>query len=116
MIDTLSDLRFAAIASTRPIGLKSKRIIDIILALSGIVLLAPLLIICFIATVATSRGPALFRHRRAGGLKRPQMPRTEAVLLGHSQREIRPLRGERFPRGRLVFTRTGIFQCWGRLR
>ena len=66
LVDIRSDLRFAAIASTHPIGLKSKRIIDIILALSGIVLLAPLLIVCFISTVATSRGPALFRHRRVG--------------------------------------------------
>jgi exopolysaccharide production protein ExoY len=66
LIDIPSDLRFAAIASTHPIGLNSKRVLDIILAVSGIVLLAPLLIICFIATVATSRGPALFRHRRVG--------------------------------------------------
>jgi exopolysaccharide production protein ExoY len=66
LIDIPSDLRFAAIASTHPIGLKSKRVLDIILAVSGIVLLAPLLIICFIATVVTSRGPALFRHRRVG--------------------------------------------------
>jgi exopolysaccharide production protein ExoY len=50
----------------RPIGLTSKRVIDIILAVSGIVLLAPLLIICFVATVVTSPGPALFRHRRVG--------------------------------------------------
>jgi exopolysaccharide production protein ExoY len=36
------------------------------LALSGIVLLAPLLIICFALTALTSPGPALFRHRRIG--------------------------------------------------
>jgi exopolysaccharide production protein ExoY len=36
------------------------------LALSGIALLAPLLIICYIATVLSSPGPALFRHRRVG--------------------------------------------------
>jgi exopolysaccharide production protein ExoY len=36
------------------------------LAISGIVLLAPLLVICFVATVVTSPGPALFRHRRVG--------------------------------------------------
>jgi exopolysaccharide production protein ExoY len=66
LVDIRSDLRLAEIASAHPIGLNSKRLIDIILAVSGIVLLAPLLIICFIATVATSRGPALFRHRRVG--------------------------------------------------
>jgi exopolysaccharide production protein ExoY len=66
LVDIRSDLRLAEITSAHPIGLNSKRLIDIILAVSGIVLLAPLLIICFIATVATSRGPALFRHRRVG--------------------------------------------------
>jgi exopolysaccharide production protein ExoY len=66
LVDTPSNLRLAEISSAHPIGLNSKRLIDIILALSGIVLLAPLLIICFVATVATSRGPALFRHRRVG--------------------------------------------------
>jgi exopolysaccharide production protein ExoY len=59
-------LRFAATGSPHPTGLISKRIIDIVLAVSGIVLLAPLLIICFLATVLTSPGPALFRHRRVG--------------------------------------------------
>jgi exopolysaccharide production protein ExoY len=52
--------------SPRPIGLTSKRVIDVILAVSGIVLLAPLLIICYVATILTSPGPALFRHRRVG--------------------------------------------------
>jgi exopolysaccharide production protein ExoY len=66
LVDIRSDLRLAEITSAHPIGLNSKRLIDIILAVSGIVLLAPLLIICFIATVATSHGPALFRHRRVG--------------------------------------------------
>jgi exopolysaccharide production protein ExoY len=66
LVDIRSDLQLAEITSAHPIGLNSKRLIDIILAVSGIVLLAHLLIICFIATVATSRGPALFRHRRVG--------------------------------------------------
>src|SRR3982074_1093646 len=59
-------LRFSATGSPHPTGLLSKRVIDVILAVSGIVLLAPLLIICFLATVMTSPGPALFRHRRVG--------------------------------------------------
>jgi exopolysaccharide production protein ExoY len=59
-------LRFTAVELPRPIGLMSKRIIDIVLAVSGIVLLAPLLLICFAATVVTSPGPALFRHKRVG--------------------------------------------------
>ena len=55
-----------SVESPRPIGLTSKRVIDIVLAVSGIILLAPLLIICFVVTVATSPGPALFRHKRVG--------------------------------------------------
>jgi exopolysaccharide production protein ExoY len=66
LVETGSDLRVASSTSSLPIGLASKRVIDIILALSGIVLLAPLLIICFVVTVVTSPGPALFRHRRVG--------------------------------------------------
>jgi exopolysaccharide production protein ExoY len=66
LVDTRGNLRLSAAASPHPIGLASKRVIDIILAISGIVLLAPLLIICFVATVITSPGPALFRHRRVG--------------------------------------------------
>jgi exopolysaccharide production protein ExoY len=65
LADTHSDLQIAS-KVTAPIGLTLKRIVDIAIALSGIVLLAPLLIICLIATVVTSPGPALFRHRRVG--------------------------------------------------
>lgn len=49
-----------------PIGVLPKRIIDIALALSGIILLAPLLVICYLLTITTSPGPVLFRHRRVG--------------------------------------------------
>jgi exopolysaccharide production protein ExoY len=52
--------------SSKPVGLNAKRFIDIIIALSGILLLAPLLVICFAATMMTSPGPAFFRHRRVG--------------------------------------------------
>jgi exopolysaccharide production protein ExoY len=51
--------------STR-LGMSPKRVVDIVLALSGIILLAPLLIICYLGTIVTSPGPALFRHRRVG--------------------------------------------------
>src|SRR5260370_24564227 len=65
-VDTRSDLQFASVRSQRPIGLTSKRVIDLVLAVSGIVLVSTLSILCFVATVATSAGPALFRHRRVG--------------------------------------------------
>ena len=42
-----------------PIGSGPKRIVDIILAISGIIILAPLLLICFVAITSTSSGPAL---------------------------------------------------------
>jgi exopolysaccharide production protein ExoY len=61
----LADAQFTS-KVTAPIGLTAKRIVDIAIALSAIVLLAPLLIICFAATVLSSPGPALFRHRRVG--------------------------------------------------
>jgi exopolysaccharide production protein ExoY len=66
LVDTGSGLKFISLQSARPIGLTSKRVIDIILAVSGILLLAPLLIVCFVATVISSPGPALFRHKRVG--------------------------------------------------
>lgn len=65
LVDTQDEFRFAA-DSPRPIGLTSKRVIDVLLALSGIVLLAPLLAICFIVTFITSPGSVLFRHKRVG--------------------------------------------------
>src|SRR5207237_7268961 len=64
--DTRRGLQLAAIESAAPIGMTPKRIVDIVLALSGLVLLAPLLIICFVFTILSSPGPALFRHRRVG--------------------------------------------------
>jgi exopolysaccharide production protein ExoY len=66
LADTRADLRLATIAAPAPVGRIQKRIIDIVLALSGIVLLAPLLTICYLVTIITSPGPALFRHRRVG--------------------------------------------------
>jgi exopolysaccharide production protein ExoY len=50
----------------RPVGNASKRVIDILLAVSGIIILAPLLVLCFLAIIWTSPGAALFRHRRVG--------------------------------------------------
>jgi exopolysaccharide production protein ExoY len=66
LVDIDGAVPFAIANSPRPVGLAPKRIIDIILALSGIVLLAPLLIVCFVATIISSPGSALFRHRRVG--------------------------------------------------
>jgi exopolysaccharide production protein ExoY len=64
-MNSLADTQFTS-KVTAPVGLSAKRLVDIAIALSAIVLLAPLLIICFAATVLSSPGPALFRHRRVG--------------------------------------------------
>jgi exopolysaccharide production protein ExoY len=58
--------RFASVYTPKPVGLKTKRLIDIILASSAIILLAPLLVLCFVFSMLASPGPALFRHRRVG--------------------------------------------------
>jgi exopolysaccharide production protein ExoY len=60
------EVLFVSVTAPCPIGLTSKRIIDIVLALSAIVLLAPFLFFCFVATAYSSPGPVLFRHRRIG--------------------------------------------------
>jgi exopolysaccharide production protein ExoY len=61
-----TDHDFRSEASVAPVGLTSKRIVDIVLALSGIILLAPLLIICFVVTWTSSPWPVIFRHKRIG--------------------------------------------------
>jgi exopolysaccharide production protein ExoY len=66
LAETRRVLRLASDGLPAPIGMTPKRVIDIVLALSGIVLLAPLLIICYVLTLITSPGPAVFRHRRVG--------------------------------------------------
>lgn len=58
--------RFDPVTVSSPVGSGLKRAVDILLALSGIVLLAPLLTICFLAVLITSPGPVFFRHRRVG--------------------------------------------------
>jgi lipopolysaccharide/colanic/teichoic acid biosynthesis glycosyltransferase len=64
-LELTSDLP-SKLTSDQPIGLKSKRIIDLILAGTGIILLAPLLLLCALACRFGSNGPALFRHQRVG--------------------------------------------------
>jgi exopolysaccharide production protein ExoY len=54
------------VTTPRPVGLTSKRVSDIFLSLSVIVLLAPFFIICFVVTAYSSPGSVLFRHKRVG--------------------------------------------------
>jgi exopolysaccharide production protein ExoY len=66
LVHARGKLRFASVDTPRPVGLGLKRATDILIALGGIFLLAPLLGICFAAIALTSPGPVLFRHRRIG--------------------------------------------------
>jgi exopolysaccharide production protein ExoY len=66
LVDTRGRSRFISEDMPHPIGSAPKRLIDIGLALFGIFLFAPLLVICFVATVLSSPGPVLFRHQRVG--------------------------------------------------
>ena len=66
LVGVRRNLKATLAVTPAPVGTGSKRAVDILLALSGILLLAPLFLICYLLTVATSSGPALFRHRRVG--------------------------------------------------
>src|SRR5260370_30251281 len=54
------------LARSRPVGGSTKRLIDIVLATTGIVLLLPLYSVCTLGTLLSSRGSILARHRRVG--------------------------------------------------
>lgn len=55
-----------SIAPLRPVGGMTKRLIDVVLASIGIVMLLPLFSLCVLAILLSSRGSVLFRHRRVG--------------------------------------------------
>lgn len=57
---------FSSLAQPRPVGQTVKRVIDIVLAFSAILLLAPLFLLCCITNGIFSPGPILFRHQRVG--------------------------------------------------
>lgn len=59
------------IGAIQPVGSSAKRAVDITLAIAGILLIAPLLIFCFVATFATSSRSAVFLHRRIGFQGKP---------------------------------------------
>lgn len=61
-----SEALFVLVTTPHPIGLASKRVVDVILALCGIVLLAPLFVICCAIIAGFSAGPVFFRHKRVG--------------------------------------------------
>jgi exopolysaccharide production protein ExoY len=62
----IKSVPLSSLSRRKPVGLSGKRLIDIALSSFGIVLLFPLLLLCFTACLLTSPGPALFGHRRIG--------------------------------------------------
>jgi exopolysaccharide production protein ExoY len=66
LIETSAEIELEIASPAPPVGRSSKRIADIVIAISALVILAPLLIICYFATVISSPGQAVFRHRRIG--------------------------------------------------
>ena len=64
--ESRKNLSFATTNTPLPVGLSSKKIVDIILAISGIIVLAPLLLLCFVTCTLSSPGLAVFRHKRVG--------------------------------------------------
>jgi len=61
-----ANFQLSGLSRVKPVGLSGKRLIDIALAGFGIVLLCPLLLLCFAACLLSSPGPAFFGHRRIG--------------------------------------------------
>jgi exopolysaccharide production protein ExoY len=69
MLDSLEVRRNVGIfpyGRPAPVGHEPKRVLDILIALVGIVLLSPLLTICFVLIATASQGSPVFRHRRVG--------------------------------------------------
>jgi exopolysaccharide production protein ExoY len=66
MSETADGSADSSIARPRPVGGFIKRLIDIVLATTGIVILLPLFSLCVLGTLLTSQGSILFRHRRVG--------------------------------------------------
>jgi exopolysaccharide production protein ExoY len=94
--DVQTDFNFdSTLSCVSPVGHTSKRIVDIVIALSGIVLLAPLLIICFVLTWASSGGPAIFRHRRVGFSGKPfDCLKFRTVVADAPERPRKPLEAD----------------------
>jgi exopolysaccharide production protein ExoY len=53
-------------SKTFPVGGPLKRVVDVVLSATGLLLLIPLLILCVVGVLSTSRGPVIYGHRRVG--------------------------------------------------
>src|SRR6266852_3795536 len=77
--------------SLTPIGGSAKRLVHIVIASFGIVILLPLFILCLLGTFLSSPGSVIFRHRRVGSQGRhfdcfkfrTMAPCVDKLLHGH---------------------------------
>jgi lipopolysaccharide/colanic/teichoic acid biosynthesis glycosyltransferase len=63
---TMTGVFWLDLATLHPVRARVKRILDILLALTLIVVTAPLFLLVMLLIKATSRGPAIFRQERIG--------------------------------------------------
>jgi lipopolysaccharide/colanic/teichoic acid biosynthesis glycosyltransferase len=75
----------------RELQLSAKRIVDVVLAILGLIVFVPLLLICAIAIKVNSRGPVFFRLPVAG-LRGKAFDQIKLRTMVHGAREI----GDRF--------------------
>jgi lipopolysaccharide/colanic/teichoic acid biosynthesis glycosyltransferase len=75
----------------RELQLSAKRIMDVVLAILGLIVFVPLLLVCAIAIKLNSRGPVFFRLRVAG-LRGKGFDQWKLRTMVHGAREI----GDRF--------------------
>jgi lipopolysaccharide/colanic/teichoic acid biosynthesis glycosyltransferase len=75
----------------RELQLSAKRIMDVVLAILGLIVFVPLLLVCAIAIKLNSRGPVFFRLPVAG-LRRKGFDQIKLRTMVHGAREI----GDRF--------------------
>jgi undecaprenyl phosphate N,N'-diacetylbacillosamine 1-phosphate transferase len=71
----------------RELQLSAKRIMDVVLAILGLIVFVPLLLVCAIAIKLNSRGPVFFRLRVAG-LRGKGFDQIKLRTMVHGAREI----------------------------
>src|SRR4029077_13550393 len=64
VLSGVSDIAISSLQ--RPVGGPTKRTFDLIAAVIGLALFAPLFLACYVAVRADVGSPAFFRHRRIG--------------------------------------------------
>ena len=88
-----------------PIGGAGKRLVDICLALTGLVMLMPLLLLCALALLLMERDSILYRHRRIGLHGEPFDCLKFRTMVGDGERALTAW-FEKHPEGRAEWEAT----------